>query len=59
MNAQSPIVSEFNSPEEAQAYEKWLADKVGKSVADDRPAIPHDEAMGRAGAITPGNNIRS
>lgn len=50
MNEQSPIVSEFDTAEEAAAYEKWLAAKVAASIADPRPAVPHDEAMRRARA---------
>ncbi|HEY0413293.1 MAG TPA: hypothetical protein VGD66_09130 [Allosphingosinicella sp.] len=45
MNEQSPIVSEFASPEEAAAYEQWLREKVAASLADERPSIPHDEVM--------------
>jgi hypothetical protein len=45
MNDQSPILSEFASPEEAAAYEEWLRAKVAASLADERPNIPHDEVM--------------
>ena len=45
MNDQSPIVSEFDTPEQAAAYEKWLKDKVAASLADPRPPLPHDEVM--------------
>ncbi|HET8612395.1 MAG TPA: stability determinant [Sphingomonas sp.] len=51
MNAQSPIVSEFETTEQAEAYERWLKEKVAKSLADPRATIPHDEAMARARAI--------
>jgi hypothetical protein len=47
MNALSPFVSEFESVEQAEAYEAWLRAKVKASLSDDRPAIPHDEAMAR------------
>ena len=50
MNEQSPIVSEFATPEEAAAYEAWLKRKVAASLADPRPPVPHDEAMRRARA---------
>jgi hypothetical protein len=45
MNAQSPIVSEFETTEKAEAYEAWLRAKVAASLADDRASVPHDEAM--------------
>lgn len=51
MNEQSPIASEFDTPEEGAAYEKWLREKVAASLADPRPGIPHDEVMARAQAI--------
>ncbi len=50
MNAQSPIVSEFETTEKAAAYEKWLREKVAAALADPRPPVPHDEAMRRARA---------
>jgi len=51
MNEQSPIASEFDTPEQAAAYEKWLRDKVARSLADPRPPIPHDEVMAEMRAI--------
>ncbi|MEP7351516.1 MAG: stability determinant [Sphingorhabdus sp.] len=45
MNAQSPIVSEFETTEKAEAYEAWLRAKVTASLADDSPSVSHDEAM--------------
>jgi hypothetical protein len=51
MNAQSPIVSEFETPEKAAAYEKWLKEKVAASLADPRPPVAHDEAMRRVRAV--------
>ncbi len=48
MNAQSPIVSEFETTEKAQAYEAWLREKVAASLSDERPSLPHDEAMNAA-----------
>jgi len=51
MNTQSPIVSEFDTPEQAAAYELWLKAKIATSLADDRPTVPHDEAQARARAI--------
>lgn len=42
-----PIVSEFDTEEEAEAYDRWFRAKVEKSLADPRPPVPHDEAMAR------------
>ena len=38
-------MSEFETEEEAAAYDAWLRAKVTASLADPRPPIPHDEAM--------------
>lgn len=47
MNKLSPIVSEFETEEEAEAYDRWFRAKVEASLADTRPGVPHDEAMAR------------
>ncbi|MFT3756781.1 MAG: antitoxin [Pseudoxanthomonas sp.] len=49
MNTQKldPIVSEFETEEEAQAYDQWFRAKVQAALDDPRPSIPHDEAMAR------------
>lgn len=47
----SPIVSEFGSAEEEAAYDAWFRKKVAKSLASDKPPIPHDEVMAGIRAI--------
>lgn len=41
----SPIVSEFETEEQAASYDRWFRAKVQASLADPRPGIPHDQAM--------------
>lgn len=41
----SPIISEFETEEEAEAYDLWFRKKVQRALDDPRPDIPHDEAM--------------
>lgn len=41
----SPIVSEFETQEQADSYDRWFRAKVQASIDDPRPSIPHDEAM--------------
>ncbi len=41
----SPIESEFETTEEAEAYDVWFRAKVEASLADPRPSIPHDQVM--------------
>lgn len=41
----SPIVSEFETQEQADSYDRWFRAKVQAALDDPRPGIPHDEAM--------------
>ncbi|ETK24745.1 hypothetical protein H096_03912 [Pseudomonas sp. FH1] len=41
----SPIVSEFETEEQAASYDRWFRAKVQASIDDPRPSIPHDEAL--------------
>jgi hypothetical protein len=43
--ALDPLVSEFDTEEQAASYDRWFRAKVQKALDDPRPAIPHDEAM--------------
>lgn len=43
----SPLVSEFETDEQEASYTAWLQAKVEASLADPRPAIPHDEVERR------------
>lgn len=43
----SPLVSEFETTEQEASYTAWLKSKVAASLADSRPAIPHDEVERR------------
>lgn len=45
MTKLSPIVSEFETEEEAAAYDLWFRAKVEIALADPRSPIPHDEVM--------------
>jgi hypothetical protein len=44
-NDLSPIVSEFATQEEADAYDAWFRAKVEASINDPSASIPHDEVM--------------
>ncbi|EIM6319441.1 antitoxin [Salmonella enterica] len=48
----SPIVSEFETVEQEASYNEWLKAKVAASLADTRPAVPHDEVMAEIDALT-------
>ena len=47
----SPLVSEFETIEQEASYTAWLQAKVAASLADPRPAIPHDEVMAEMDAL--------
>src|SRR5271166_6584759 len=45
MGKLSPIESEFDSTEDAEAYDRWFRAKVEASMADARPGVPHATVM--------------
>lgn len=47
----SPIVSEFDSEEQAASYDAWVKAKVKASLEDPRPSIPHDQVMAEMRAL--------
>lgn len=53
MNARqlNPIVSEFETEEQAASYDRWFRAKVQASLDDPRPTIPHDQVMAEMEAI--------
>lgn len=46
-----PLVSEFATVEEAEAYDRWFRAEVEASLADPRPSISHDQVVAEMGAI--------
>jgi hypothetical protein len=40
-----PIVSEFETQEQAEPYDRWFRKQVQEPLDDPRPTIPHNEAM--------------
>ncbi len=46
-----PIVSEFETTQDAEAYDAWFRAKVQASLDNPGPGIPHDEVMARMRAI--------
>lgn len=47
----SSIAYEFETDEQAASYDRWFRAKVAASLADPRPAIPHDEVMAEMDAL--------
>ncbi|WP_375383209.1 stability determinant [uncultured Sphingomonas sp.] len=46
-----PIVSEFASTQDAEAYDAWFRAEVEASLSDLSPGIPHDQVMAELHAI--------
>ena len=40
-----PIISEFETQEQADSYDRWFRERVRASLDDPRPGIPHDDVM--------------
>jgi len=51
MGKLDPIVSEFATTEEAEAYDSWFRAKVAEAIDDPDPGAPHDEVMARIQTI--------
>ncbi|WP_192560354.1 antitoxin [Pseudomonas allokribbensis] len=47
----SPIVSDFESEEQAARYDRWLRAKVQVSIDDPRPSIPNAQVMAEMSAL--------
>ena len=47
LSSYDPLVSEYDNAEHEARHTAWLQAKVAKSLADPRPAIPHDEVMAK------------
>ncbi|MDG6401186.1 stability determinant [Pseudomonas quasicaspiana] len=47
----SPVVSEFETQEQANSYDVWFREKVQRSLDGPGTGVPHDEVMARMDAI--------
>lgn len=45
--ALDPRVSEFETQEQADSYDRWFRAKVQEAVDSRRPRLPHDEVVRR------------
>lgn len=46
-----PIVSEFETQEQADAYDVWFRAQVQEAIDSKRPSLPHDAAMARVDSL--------
>ena len=42
-----PLVSEFETQEQADSYDRWFRAKVQEALDSKKPRLPHDAAMAR------------
>ena len=50
-NILSPIDSEFDTRDQAEAHDRWFRAQVQASLDDARPCVPHDEVMAEVESI--------
>lgn len=51
MGKLDPIVSEFDTDEDAAAYDVWFRAQVQAALDSDEPRIPHQQVMAEVRAI--------
>lgn len=51
LHALSPIVSEFETDEQAISYDRWFRAKVAASLADTDPSLPHEQVKAQTAEI--------
>ena len=51
MGKLDPIVSEFDTEQEAEAYDKWFRAQVEAALKEKGPGIPHEEVMAKVRKI--------
>ncbi len=49
--ALNPIVSEFETTEQAVSYDLWFRAKVKDALESTKPRIPHDQVMAEMRAL--------
>ena len=49
--ALDPRVSEFETQEQADSYDRWFRAKVQEAIDSKKPRIPHDQVMAEMWAV--------
>lgn len=49
--ALDPLISEFDTQEQADAYDIWFRRKVQEALDSKQPRLPHDAAMARVNVL--------
>jgi hypothetical protein len=54
----SPIVSEFETQEQADSYEAWLLQKLERAENSVKPNIPHDQVMAKMNTLLESKRLK-
>jgi hypothetical protein len=46
-----PLISEFETLEDAELYDKWFRAEVEASLSEPAPSIPHDQVFAEMDAL--------
>lgn len=46
-----PRISEFETQEQADSYDRWFRERIQRSLDDPRPPVPHDDVMAEMRAL--------
>jgi hypothetical protein len=46
-----PRVSEFETQEQADSYDRWFRAKVQEAIDSKKPCVPHDQVMAEMWAV--------
>lgn len=46
-----PRISEFETQEQAESYDRWFRAKVQQAIDSKKPRIPHDQVMADMWAV--------
>jgi hypothetical protein len=46
-----PLVSEFETDERAESYDRWFKEKVRQAVESASPRLAHDDAVAKVAAL--------
>ncbi|MFT3778603.1 MAG: stability determinant [Ottowia sp.] len=49
--ALDPRISEFETQEQADSYDRWFRAKVQEAIDSKKPRIPHDQVMAEMRAV--------
>lgn len=50
IQALDPLISEFDTQDQAISHDRWFRAQVQAAIDDPRPSVPHDEAMAQVRA---------